>query len=257
MRSAFTPVALLGLASSISALHIPRQYANTTTTQAATSTFPEAAGYSELSEPMSVTGTFDGEMFRFDRGVSCSGQSEGGDSDAVFMVEEGGTLKNVIIGPNQIEGVHCMGACTIENVWWEAVCEDALSFKEGTGTFRVNGGGAKGAEDKVLQHNSGGTVVVTDFYVSDFGKLYRSCGNCDEMSQRSVSFDGVIAESGKVGAGINSNYGDTATFSNSCFTDVKEICTEYEGNDTGDEPEKIGSGPSDTCIYTDADVSAC
>lgn len=68
MRSAFTPVALLGLASSISALHIPRQYANTTTTQAATSTFPEAAGYSELSEPMSVTGTFDGEMFRFDRG---------------------------------------------------------------------------------------------------------------------------------------------------------------------------------------------
>lgn len=55
--------------------------------------------------------------------VSCTGQDEGGDSDAVFEVQEGGTLKNVIIGPNQIEGIHCMGACTIENVWWESVCE--------------------------------------------------------------------------------------------------------------------------------------
>ena len=58
--------------------------------------------------------------------VSCTGQAEGGDSDAVFEVEEGGTLKNVIIGPNQIEGVHCLGSCTIENVWWEAVCEGMI-----------------------------------------------------------------------------------------------------------------------------------
>ncbi len=62
--------------------------------------------------------------------VSCSGQSEGGDSDAVFEIEEGGTLSNVIIGPNQVEGVHCMGACTIENVWWEAVCEGRLNPPE-------------------------------------------------------------------------------------------------------------------------------
>lgn len=81
---------------------------------AATTTFPTAAGESSLSEPMSVTGTFDGGMVRFDRGVSCTGQEEGGDSDAVFEVQEGGTLKNVIIGANQREGIHCMGACTIE-----------------------------------------------------------------------------------------------------------------------------------------------
>jgi len=59
--------------------------------------------------------------------VSCTGQDEGGDSDAVFQVQEGGTLKNVIIGPNQIEGIHCMGACTIENVWWESVCEGTFA----------------------------------------------------------------------------------------------------------------------------------
>ena len=55
--------------------------------------------------------------------VTCTGQDEGGDSDAVFQIASGGTLKNVIIGTNQIEGVHCLGACTIQNVWWESVCE--------------------------------------------------------------------------------------------------------------------------------------
>lgn len=40
-------------------------------------------------------------------GVSCTGQAEGGDSDAVFILKNGATLKNVIIGEDQIEGVHC------------------------------------------------------------------------------------------------------------------------------------------------------
>lgn len=35
----------------------------------------------------------------------------------MFIVEEGGTLSNVILGPNQAEGVHCIGACTLINVW--------------------------------------------------------------------------------------------------------------------------------------------
>lgn len=134
---------------------------------------------------------------------------------------------------------------------------DALTVKQKSGTSHVIGGGAKGAEDKVLQHNGGGTLAVSDFFVSDFGKLYRSCGNCKTQYQRTSSFDGILAQDGSVGAGINSNYGDTATFSNSCFTGVKSICTEYEGNDDGDEPEKISTGASDACIFTNADVSNC
>ncbi|KAF2464274.1 uncharacterized protein BDR25DRAFT_319338 [Lindgomyces ingoldianus] len=224
---------------------------------AATTTFPEAAGSSSLSEPMKVSGTFDGKMVRFDRGTACSGQSEGGDSDAVFQVEEGGTLKNVIIGADQSEGVHCMGACTIENVWWEAVCEDALTIKQTSGVSYVIGGGAKGAEDKVIQHNGGGTVSISGFYVSDFGKLYRSCGNCDTMYERHVIVDNVVADSGKLLVGINSNYGDTATITNSCVSNTKAICTEFEGNDTGDEPTEISTGISDACIYTDADTTTC
>lgn len=55
--------------------------------------------------------------------VFCVGQA-----DAVFLVRTGGTLKNVIIGKNQKEGIHCDGACTLQNVWFEDVCEDAISI---------------------------------------------------------------------------------------------------------------------------------
>ncbi|KAH6840130.1 pectate lyase [Alternaria alternata] len=218
---------------------------------------PAAAGESTLTKTMMVTGEFDGGMKRFGRGVSCTGQSEGGDSDAVFSLAAGATLRNVIIGADQIEGVHCQGPCTIENVWWEDVCEDALTFKkDGDGT--VTGGGAMGASDKVIQHNGAGTITVSGFTVSDFGKLYRSCGNCKTMGERHVKIDGVKATGGKATfVGINTNYGDTATITNSCITDTKAICEEFEGNDTGAEPKQISEGPSSACIYTPADIAAC
>jgi hypothetical protein len=139
----------------------------------------------------------------YDRGVDCTGQEEGGDSDAVFMLEKGASLSNCIIGPNQSEGVHCEGGCTLTNVWWSAVCEDAFTIKvqESGETTTINGGGAFGAEDKVLQHNGGGTLSVTGFTVDNFGKVYRSCGNCDDMFERHVIMDDITATSGSEIAG--------------------------------------------------------
>lgn len=61
-----------------------------------------------------------------------------------------------------------MGPCTLNNVWWKDVCEDALTLKQTSGTTYINGGGAFNAADKVIQHNGGGSVVVKDFYVSPF-----------------------------------------------------------------------------------------
>ncbi|KAL4944256.1 hypothetical protein BDV06DRAFT_220412 [Aspergillus oleicola] len=216
---------------------------------------PDSTGSVTFDEPRVVSGneTFDGGYKTYGRGVECGGQSEGGDSDAVFQVEDGGTLKNVIIGSDQIEGVHCQGSCTIENVWWEAVCEDALSLKTGNGPFTVIGGGAQNADDKVIQHNGGGTVSVSGFTAYNFGKLYRSCGNCDEMYERHITLEGVTAIGGSSTLiGINSNYGDTATIkSDTCVSDVSTICEEFEGNNTGEEPESISEGPSDACQYTD------
>jgi hypothetical protein len=90
---------------------------------------PKGNGTETFSEAKEITGTFDGGLKTFGRGVSCTGQAEGGNSDAVFLLKDGATLKNVIIGEDQIEGVHCEGSCTIENVWWVSVCEDALTLK--------------------------------------------------------------------------------------------------------------------------------
>lgn len=83
---------------------------------AATTTFPTAAGATTLSAPMSVTGTYDGGMKRFGRGLSPCSEADGGSIGAVFILESGATLKNAIIGSDQYEGVHCNGPCTIQ-VW--------------------------------------------------------------------------------------------------------------------------------------------
>ena len=84
---------------------------------------PASKGSVTYDAAEEISGTFDGGLKTYGRGVKCTGQEEGGDSDAVFILKDGATLKNAIIGADQIEGVHCEGSCTIENVWWEAVCE--------------------------------------------------------------------------------------------------------------------------------------
>ncbi|KAI9164149.1 Pectate lyase E [Paramyrothecium foliicola] len=202
-------------------------------------------GSSVLKAPMTIAAgeSFDGGNAIFDRGVSCTGQAEGGDSDAVFILEKGASLSNVRIGPNQIEGVHCMGGCTLTNVVWDAVCEDAFTIKkqEAGETTTINGGSAKDAEDKVIQHNGGGTVVINDFTVSNFGKLYRSCGNCKEMPARHVKISGGSATDGKLLVGINENMGDTASISGITSSGVKEECTNFKGTTPGNEPTKVGA----------------
>lgn len=92
------------------------------------------------------------------------------------------------------------------------MCEDAATFKQNSGTSFVNGGGARNAEDKVLQHNGGGTVAVKNFFATNVGKVYRSCGNCGEQFARSSSFEGIRVEGGDVVAGVNGNLDGECAF---------------------------------------------
>lgn len=87
------------------------------------------------------------------------------------------------------------------------MCEDAATFKQKSGTSYVNGGGARNAEDKVLQHNGGGTVAVKNFYASNVGKVYRSCGNCDTQYARKSTFTNLRVSGADVVAGVNGNEG--------------------------------------------------
>jgi hypothetical protein len=82
-------------------------------------------------------------------------------------------------------------------VWWEDVCEDALTSKGLNTQLRVIGGGARSATDKIFQDNSlGGKVNITGFFAETFGTFYQSCGNCLNQAKRNVTIQNVIAING-------------------------------------------------------------
>ncbi|SDM30563.1 Pectate lyase [Streptomyces sp. cf386] len=216
-----------------------------------------------VTATIEVSGSYDGGLKRFRGSGALGGDGQDEDQDPLFELADGATLKNVVLGAPAADGVHCLGSCTLRNVWWEDVGEDAATFKgaSAAATYRVLGGGARHADDKVFQHNGAGTVTITDFQVADFGKLYRSCGNCGTQYRRHVVISGVqVTGPGNAIAGINANYGDTATLSGVTITgdsgrDIT-VCDRFQGNDSGDEPSETGSGPDGThCRYSTSDVS--
>lgn len=135
----------------------------------------------------------------------------------------------------------CFSECTLNQV-------DAISIL-GTGDAYITGGGAQEASDKVIQHNGRGTVYVSDYVVVNAGKVYRACGDCtDNGGPRNVVLDNVQASGiSSDFVGINSNYGDTATISNSCGDGVDNVCQEYIGVEKGDgDSEKVDT--KDACL---------
>ena len=224
--------------------------------------WPQATGEIVVDETIEVTGDFDGGNVRYVPGSGLGDGGQGEDQDPVFEVREGGRLSNVIIGSPGADGVHCQGSCTLENVWWEDIGEDAATFRGGPDSqFLVTGGAARNGEDKVFQHNGGGTLTVRDFAAENFTTFYRSCGNCSTQYQRNAVLDGIeITVPANRVAGINENYGDTATLRNITIVGDGDRrvtpCQRYIGNDRGDEPVQSGSGPDGTyCRYTESDLT--
>ena len=219
-----------------------------------------------LSKPITVEAgkTFDGfaensnKWVTYERGVKNLGDCtnvEGGSDDPCFILKKGATLKNVILGAKSIEHVHCIGdGCTVQNVYWVDVCEDALTLKGSSNTgakFYVKGGAAKNGSDKIIQHNSAGTVYISDFYVEGSGKLYRACGNCNSgyQGKRAVEITNVTAKNVNVLAGINTNFGDYAKFTNVKYSGG-HACARFTGNKNGKEPTKLGyscDGKTSSC----------
>ena len=209
-----------------------------------------------LSSPITVEEgkTFDGfkennnKWVTYERGVKNLGDCknvEGGSKDPCFILKKGATLKNVILGAKSIEHVHCVGdGCTVQNVYWVDVCEDALTLKGSSNTgakFYVKGGAAKNGSDKIIQHNSAGTVYIQGFYVENSNKLYVSCGNCKSgyQDKRHVELTNVTAKNVGFLVGINSNYGDTAIFKNVTYNSGYP-CSRFLGNKTGKQPRRLG-----------------
>ncbi|MBG0822607.1 pectate lyase [Planomonospora sp. ID91781] len=219
-----------------------------------TGQWPSSAGSVKISGTVSVSGTFDGGMKTYCC-IGDGGQSES--QDPMFKIANGGTLQNVIIGSPAGDGVHCEGTCTLRNVWWNDIGEDAATFKgTGGGTSYVIGGGARSGSDKTFQHNGNGTVSISGFYLKGSGKLYRACGNCSSSHQRHVRIDNVLVSDVDMVAGINSNWGDTATITRLVVDGSATVCGKYKGVSKGSEPSYIGEGWNDAnCKVTKSDVT--
>ena len=219
----------------------------------AATAWPTATGSKAVSSTIKVSGTYDGKLKKF-YGKGALGTSDQDESQgAIFELADGAVLKNVIIGSPAADGVHCKGSCTLQNVWWLDVGEDAASFKgkSSKSVYRVIGGGAKNADDKVLQFNGAGKLTVTGFRVQNSGKLVRSCGNCKTQVKRTIVLSDIdVVAPLKAIVGVNANYGDTATLSKIRIQgDPKKkvkTCVRFKGNSTGKEPTEIGTGADGT-----------
>ncbi|MFJ8601111.1 pectate lyase [Streptomyces shenzhenensis] len=232
-------------------------------TAASAATWPTPSGSQAVSATISVSGTKDYGMLRLygSGDLGTGGQNE--DQDPILELAPGTVLKNVVIGAPAADGIHCLGSCTLQNVWWEDVGEDAATFlgSSSSNVYTVSGGGAKEASDKVFQFNGAGTLNVSGFAVQTFGTFVRSCGNCRTQYKRTINIDAIEATyKGSRLVGINTNYGDSATLKRITIVgdSSKKIipCQKYIGNNTGAEPSTNGSGADGTyCKYASSDIT--
>jgi hypothetical protein len=174
---------------------------------------------------------FDGQNKVYN--LSGGSQSEG--QPAVFDLQDGATLKNVIIGPLAADGIHCLGNCTLDHVWWQDIGEDAATALGPAGSvMNITCGAAYKGSDKTFQFNGRGEMRISNFYVSNSGKLVRSCGDCTgNGGPRRIFINNVITRDVPTIAGINSNFGDVATIRNLTLnnsgTSKTKICQVYKG----------------------------
>lgn len=174
---------------------------------------------------------FDGLNKRYN--FTGGGQAEG--QPPVFRVLEGGAVRNVIIGSLAADGIHCLGNCSLERVWWEDIGEDAATAMGPAGTIMsITCGSALNGSDKTFQFNGRGELHISRFYVQSSGKLARTCGDCTgNGGPRKLVINDVITRDVSTIVGINSNFGDVATIRNLTLnnsgTSKTKICQVYKG----------------------------
>jgi pectate lyase C len=167
-----------------------------------------------------TSGTYDGQC----KTIIPSGMgdgSQGEDQKPVFRVENGATLKNVIIGTPGVDGIHLYNGATLDNVTFRDVGEDAITVKsEGTYTIRNIEGYA--SEDKFFQVNAASTINVTNCIIHDAGKTLRQNGGT--TFKIAVTFTECEIENMKEGIFRSDSSSSTARITNSRLRNAGDIC---------------------------------
>ncbi|WP_333737526.1 pectate lyase [Streptomyces sp. IBSBF 2806] len=222
---------------------------------------PQAAGEEQLTATRRVTGVFDGERTRFTRAGEPAVDGREERERPLFELADGAVLKNVIIGSRVADGVHCLGSCTLENVFWEDVGKDAAAFlgTSADATYVVSGGGAARAADKVFRFDGAGTLTVRNFAVADFGELVRSCGDCGKRFRRDVVLENVTATApARELVGINADFGDSARLRGITVLgdpDRKVVpCRKFRGGNDGEAEKPDATADGVNCVFEQADI---
>ncbi|WP_252738287.1 RICIN domain-containing protein [Saccharophagus degradans] len=93
-------------------------------------------------------------------GLSCVGDSE---TQGAVLTLKNSSIRNVkLVANGGADGIHCTsGNCTLADVVWNDICEDAATNKSEGGIMTIVGGSAYnstggygGTPDKIFQHNS-------------------------------------------------------------------------------------------------------
>jgi len=122
-----------------------------------------------------TSGTFDGGCRRFNAGSALGDGSQSEGQLPVFRVENGATLRNVVIGTNGADGIHTYNGAVLDNIYWMNVGEDAMTIKS-SGTTTVRNIEGYDSDDKFFQINAASTLNVSNCIIQRAGKALRQNG---------------------------------------------------------------------------------
>ncbi|WP_052417594.1 pectate lyase [Cellvibrio mixtus] len=167
------------------------------------------------------SGIYDGgcKVFNATSALGNGSQSEG--QKPVFRVENGATLKNVVLGNNAADGIHFYNGGTIDNIRWTNVGEDAMTIKS-SGTVNVKNISGYDGSDKFIQVNAASTLNVSNCVVDSMGKFLRQNGGT--TFKITVNVD--RCQISNMGEGIfrTDSSASTAKITNSRLRNAGSIC---------------------------------
>lgn len=175
-----------------------------------------------VNETIRVTsGTFDGGCRRYQAGSGLGDGSQDEGQDPVFRVENGATLRNVVIGTNGADGIHTYNGATLDNIYWMDVGEDAMTIKS-SGTTTVRNIEGYNADDKFFQVNAASTLNVSNCIIHNAGKALRQNGGTSFRIV--VTFD--RCDINNMGEGIfrTDSSSSTARLTNSRLHNTRTLC---------------------------------
>lgn len=142
---------------------------------------------------------FDGKGQTFTAGPALGDGGQSESQKPLFKLEDGASLKNVIIGNNGADGIHLYGDAKIDNVHFTDVGEDAITVKPNSdgkkSNVEITNSSFANATDKILQLNADTSLTVDNVKAKDFGTFLRTNGG--QQGDWDLNLNNISAQNGK------------------------------------------------------------